>query len=104
MIFRTNSEQGVSVIVTLPNSSPLKIGQVPKGKDRLPTIHFQGLCFQEGMCGDEWKRRLSWVFVFGLDNHDFLSKLLVVMNMFDGLFWIDFAKGGHEHLIHEYTW
>lgn len=24
------------------------------------------------------------------------------MNKFDGLFWIDFAKGEHEHLIHEY--
>ena len=32
------------VILTLPetNSSPLKIGRAPKGKDRLPTIHFQG--------------------------------------------------------------
>ena len=24
------------------NSSPLKIGRAPKGKDRLPTIHFSG--------------------------------------------------------------
>ncbi len=24
------------------NSSPLKIGRAPKGKDRLPTIFFQG--------------------------------------------------------------
>ena len=44
----------------------------------------------------------SWVFVFGFDKHDFLSKLLVVMNKFDGLFRIDFAKGQHEHLIQ--TW
>ena len=29
--------------LTLPetNSSPLKIGRAPKGKDRIPTIHFQ---------------------------------------------------------------
>ena len=26
------------------NSSPLNIGRNPKGKDRLPTIHFQGIC------------------------------------------------------------
>ena len=24
------------------NSSPLKMGRIPKGKDRLPTIHFSG--------------------------------------------------------------
>ncbi len=31
---------------TLPetNSSPLKIGRAPKGKNRIPTIHFQLLC------------------------------------------------------------
>ena len=31
--------------LTLPetNSSPLKLGRNPKGKDHLPTIHFQGL-------------------------------------------------------------
>ncbi len=30
---------------TLPetNTSPLKIGQAPKGNDRIPTIHFQVL-------------------------------------------------------------
>ena len=30
-------------MVTLPetNSSPLKMGQAPKGNDRIPTIHFQ---------------------------------------------------------------
>ncbi len=38
--------------ITLPktNSSPLKLGRNPKGKDRLPTIHFQGIfvSFREG--------------------------------------------------------
>ena len=27
-----------------PNSSHLKMGRAPKGKDRIPTIHFQGIC------------------------------------------------------------
>ena len=38
--------QGRPQEVTLPetSSSPLKIGRAPKGKDRIPTIHFQGLC------------------------------------------------------------
>ena len=41
---------------TLPetNSSPLKLGQNPKGKDHLPTIHFQvrkAVSFREGIQG-----------------------------------------------------
>ena len=28
----------------IEKSLPMKVGRVPKGKDRLPTIHFQGRC------------------------------------------------------------
>ena len=37
--------RGVPRSVTLPetNSSPLKIGKIPKGNDRIPAIHFQVL-------------------------------------------------------------
>ena len=53
-----NKKKGKSTVIkhrkrlTLPetNSSPLKIGRIPIGKDAIPTIHFQGqaVSFREG--------------------------------------------------------
>ena len=42
--FGSHAGGGLSSGVTLPetNGSPLKIGRNPIGKDRIPTIHFQG--------------------------------------------------------------
>ncbi len=38
------------------NSSPLKISRDPRGKDRIPTIHFQvrTVSFREGILEESW--------------------------------------------------
>ena len=45
-IYQRRKAQGFSKKFTLPETKPaslsLKIGRIPKGKDRLPTIDFQG--------------------------------------------------------------
>ena len=50
-------------ILAETNSLPLKIGRVPKGKDRLPIIHFQvqfvsfrGVYIKSHFCSKRWSK------------------------------------------------